>query len=153
MKESGYSQISKSEPTYIELYSRMAEIECMRTDFEEALANIKIAYSLSKNNPNNSYKVIMLLVYSLILFGRGDNAGIVKLINEIDDIIKQNTISPSARAIYIDMKGKLLIEQHELEKASHFFMENGMGPDKENFIFRRSWLFFICIITDNGIKI
>ena len=67
MKESGYSQITKSEPTYVELYACMAEIECMRTDFEEALANIKIAYSLSKNFSNSSYKVWVRLIYSLIL--------------------------------------------------------------------------------------
>jgi LuxR family maltose regulon positive regulatory protein len=131
MKESGYSQITESEPTYVELYACMAEIECMRTDFEGALANIKIAYSLSRDFSNSSYKVWVRLIYSLILFGRGDKAGIIKLLNEIDDIIKQNTISPAARAIYIDMKGKMLIEQHELEKASNFFKENGLGPDKK----------------------
>ena len=131
MKESGYLQITKSEPTYVELYACMAEIECMRTDFEDALANIKIAYNLSKNLSNSSYKVWVRLIYSLILFGRGDNGGIIKLLNEIEDIIKQNTISPAARAIYIDMKGKMLIEQHELEKASKFFNDNGLGPDKK----------------------
>ncbi len=131
MKESGYSQIAKSEPTYVELYVCMAEMECMRTDFEEALANIKIAYKSSKNFSNSSYKVWVRLIYSLILFGLGDNAGILKLLIEIDDIIKQNTVSPSARAVYIDMKGKMLIGQHELEKASNFFKENGLGPDKK----------------------
>ncbi len=131
MKESGYSQITKSEPTYAGLYSCMAGIECMRTDFEEALENIKIAYRLSKNDSNNSYKVVVLLVYSLILFGRGDKAGIIKLLNEMEDIIKQNKIAPSAMSIYIAMKGGMLIEQHELEKASHFFKENGLGLDKK----------------------
>ena len=100
MKESGYSQISRSEPTYAGLYSLMAGIDCMRLDIEEANENIKIAYNLSRNDSNNSYKVVMLLVYWLILFGRGDNAGIIKLENEIEDIIKQNKISLSSSSAF-----------------------------------------------------
>jgi len=131
MKESGYLQISKIESTYAPLYSLMAGIETMRTDFEKALANIKTAYSLSKENPNSSYKVIMLSVYWLISIGRRDNAGIVKLKNEIEEIIRQNTISPSARAIYVAMKGHLLIEHNEFEKARNFFLENGLGTERK----------------------
>jgi LuxR family maltose regulon positive regulatory protein len=147
MKESGNSQIVKSEPTYIELYACMAEIECMRTNFEEALANIKIAYSLSKDFSNSSYKVFVRLIYSLILFGRGDNAGIIKLLNEIDAIINQNIVSPSARAMYVDMKGKMLIEQHELEKASDFFKKNGLGPDKKiSYIEDRGFFSYVLLL-------
>ncbi len=131
MKESKYSQISESEPSYVVLYACMAEIECMRTDFEDALANIKIVYSLSKKFSNSTIQVWLRLIYSLILFGRRDDAGITKLLNEVATIIKQNTVSPTVRAIYIDMKGKMLIGQHELEKASNFFKENGLGPDKK----------------------
>ncbi|HSO25913.1 MAG TPA: LuxR C-terminal-related transcriptional regulator [Methanobacteriaceae archaeon] len=147
MKESGYMQITKSEPTYVELYTCMAEIECMRTDFEEALANIKIAYSLSKNFSNSSYKVWVRLIYSQILFASGDNAGIIKLLNETEDIIKQNTISPAARAIYIDMKGKMLIDQHELEKAGIFFKEKGLGFDnKISYLENRGYFSFVLLL-------
>jgi LuxR family transcriptional regulator, maltose regulon positive regulatory protein len=147
MKESGYLQISKLESTYAALYSLMAGIETMRTDFEEALANIKTAYSLSKENPNSSYKVIMLSVYWLISFGRRDNAGIVKLGNEIEDIIKQNTISPAARAIYTAMKGHLLIEQHEFEKAANFFIENGLGVEKKiSYLEDRGYFAFVLLL-------
>ena len=147
MKESGFLQISKLDSTYAALYSLMAGIETMRTDFEEALANIKTAYSLSKENPNNSYKVVMLSVYWLISFGRRDNAETVKLKNEIEDIIKQNTIAPHAIAIYIAMKGHMLIEQHEFEKASHFFMENGLGPDKKiSYLEDRGYFAFVLLL-------
>jgi LuxR family maltose regulon positive regulatory protein len=147
MKESGYSQISKSEPMYAGLFSLMAGIECMRLDIEEAYENIKTAYNLSRNVSNNSYKVVMLLVYWLITIGRRDNAGMIKLINEIEDIIQQNTISPAAIAIYIGMKGKMLIEQHEPEKARHLFMENGMGPDKKiSHLTDRSYFSFVLLL-------
>jgi LuxR family transcriptional regulator, maltose regulon positive regulatory protein len=147
MNESGYSQISISEPMYAGLYSLMAGIECLRTDFEEALANIKIAYSLSIKNPNNSHKVVMLLVYWLITIGRRDNAGMIKLINEIEDIIQQNTIAPAAIAIYIAMKGKMLIEQHEPEKARHLFMEYGLGLNKKiSYLTDRAYFSFVLLL-------
>jgi|WetSurMetagenome_2_1015567.scaffolds.fasta_scaffold08980_3 LuxR family transcriptional regulator, maltose regulon positive regulatory protein len=147
MKESGYSQIIKSEPTYVELYSCMAEIECMRTDFEEALAHIQLSYSLSKNFSNSSFKVWVRIIYSLILFGRGNEAGIRKLLDEIDDIIKKDTVSPAARAVYIDMKGKLFIEQHELENAGNFFKENGLGLEKRiSYLENRGYFSFVLLL-------
>jgi LuxR family maltose regulon positive regulatory protein len=131
MKERGYSQITKSEPSYAGLYSCMAGIECMRTDFDEALANIKIAYSLIQNDSNNSYKVVVLMVYWLILVGRGDTAGCDKMLNETENIIKLNKIAPAAFAIFVAAKGKTLIDQNQLAKAHDFFMENGISLDKE----------------------
>lgn len=154
MKENGNPQFTDSEPTYIELFSCMAEIECMRTDFKEALANIEIAYSLSKNLSNSSYKVWVRLIYSLILFGFGDDAGITKLLNETEDIIKQNAISQSARAIYIDMKGKMLLDRQEYETARNFFNENGLAPEsKITYLEDRGYFSFVLLlITDLKFK-
>jgi LuxR family transcriptional regulator, maltose regulon positive regulatory protein len=154
MKEMGYSQITKSEPTYAGLYSGMAGIECMRLDFEEAYEHIKIAYDLSKRDSNNSYKVVVLLVYALVLTGRGDDAGIIKLLHEIEDIIKRNKIAPAAMAIYIAMKGEMLIEQHEFEKANRFFEENGLSLDKKiSFLDYRGYLTFaLLLITELKFK-
>jgi len=153
MKENGYSQITKSEPTYAGLYSCMAGIECMRTDFEEALANIKIAYSLSENDSNNSYKVLVLLVYSLILSGLGDKAGSDKMLTEAENIIKLNKIAPSAMAIFIASKGKALIEQNQLEKAHDFFNKNGISLDnKISYADDRSYVVYaLLLITESKV--
>ena len=131
MKESGYSQIAKSECTFSGLYSSLAGIECMRTDLDDAFKNIKTAYNLSKNDSNNSNKVIVLSVYSLILYGRGDTAGAVKMLDEAEDIVKLNKIVLSILAIYVAIKGIILIQQNELERAHHFFKEIGLGLDKK----------------------
>ena len=131
MKESGYSQIAKSECTYAGVYSSMAGIESMRTDFDDALENIKTAYNLCKNESNITIKVHILMVYSLALLGRGDLAGVKKMINEADIILKQNIVLPTTMSIYISSKGYMLIEQNELEKADHFFKENGLDYDKK----------------------
>jgi len=131
MKESGYSQITKSECTYAGVYSSMAGIESMRTDFDDALENIKIAYNLCENESNITIKVHVLMVYSLALLGRGDLAGVKKMINEADNILKQNIVLPTTMSIYISTKGFMLIEKNELEKANHFFKENGLEYDKK----------------------
>jgi len=131
MKESGYSQIAKSECTFAGLYTCFAGIECMRTDLDDALKNIKTAYNLSRNDSNNSNKVAVRSVYSLILYGRGDTAGAVKMINEAEDIVRQNKIVLSIIAIYVAIKGIILIQQNELERARHFLKEIGLGLDKK----------------------
>jgi len=131
MKESGYSQITKSESTYAGVYSMMAGIESMRTEFEDALENIKTAYSLCRNESNNTVKVNVIVMYAFILYGRGDVAGIEKILHEADDILKQNIIFPYTMALYIAMKGFMLIKQNELEKANHFFKVNGLKFDKK----------------------
>ncbi len=131
IKESGYSQITKSESTYAGVYSMMAGIESMRTDFDDALENIKTAYSLCKKESNNTIKVHVIVIYSFILYGRGDVAGVKKILNEADDILKLNIIFPNTMGLYIAMKGFMLIKQNELEKANHFFKENGLEFDKK----------------------
>ena len=131
MKDSGYSQIIKSEYTYALLYTCMAGIESMRTDFDDALENIKPAYTLCKNESDNSFKVYVLVVYALTLYGSGDLSGVKKMLNEMDSILKLNIIFPSFKALYIAMKGLMLIEQNELEKANIFFRENGIESNKK----------------------
>jgi LuxR family maltose regulon positive regulatory protein len=131
MKESGYSQITQSECTFSGLYSSMAGIEFIRTDLDDAFKNIKTAYSLSKNDSNNSYKVTMLLVYAAILDGQGDIDGFTKMLNEAEDIVKQNKIVLSIIDIFVALKGLFLIQKNELEKAHIFFKEFGFGLDKE----------------------
>jgi len=131
MKESGYTEIIKSESTFTGLYSYMAGVESMRTDFDDALESIKTAYSICKNESDNTIKVNMLVIYSLTLYGRGDIIGAKEMLNEADDITKLNIIFPGSMAMYIAMKGFMLIEQNELEKANQFFKKNGLEFDKK----------------------
>jgi LuxR family maltose regulon positive regulatory protein len=69
------------------------------------------------------------------------------MLNEIDDIIKLNTVSPAARTIYADMKGKMLIEQHEPEKAHTLFEKNELGLDKEiSYLEVRGYFSFVLLL-------
>jgi LuxR family maltose regulon positive regulatory protein len=130
MKERGSSQITKTESTYAGLYSCLAGIEAMRTDFDNAFENIKIAYSLSKNESNNSHKIYVLMVFSLVLWSRGDKAGSLKKIEESEEIMKRYKIAPAMESIYVGLKGFYLIEQNQLDKAHIFFKENGLELEK-----------------------
>lgn len=139
--------LAKLEPNYGQLYMCLAEMECMRTDFDDALGHIKTAYSFDKNFSNCSSKVWVRLIYSLILYGRGDNNGRIRMLDEIDEIIKQNAISPSARAIYIDMVGQMLVDRHEYEKAGIHFKENGVSTDKEiSYVEDRGFFSFVLLL-------
>ena len=53
------------------------------------------------------------------------------MLNDAENIIKQNKVLPSTMSMFIAMKGIILIEHNELEKANHFFKENGLGLDKK----------------------
>jgi LuxR family transcriptional regulator, maltose regulon positive regulatory protein len=131
MKESGYSQISRSESTFALLYTCMAGIETMRTDFDDAHQNIITAYNLLKTESDNSFKVYVLVVYALTLYGLGDIDGVRKLLNEMDDILRLNIVFPSFMALYIAMKGLILVENKEHDEASQFFKENGLEYDNK----------------------
>jgi ATP/maltotriose-dependent transcriptional regulator MalT len=131
IKESGYSQIAKSESTFAGLYAYMAGVEVMRTDFDDALESIKIASNLCKNESDNTFRVNMLVIYSLTLYGKGDLDGANKMLDEADAILKSYIIFPSSMAMYIAMKGFMLIKQNELAKANLFFQENGLEFNKD----------------------
>jgi LuxR family transcriptional regulator, maltose regulon positive regulatory protein len=126
IKESGYSQIIKSESSYAVLFTCMAGIESMRIDFEDALENIKTAYNMCKTESDNSFKILTLVVYALTLYGRGDIDGVKNMLTEADNILRVNKIFPASLAMYIAMKGLILIEQNDLEKANQFYKEHGM---------------------------
>ena len=151
LKAGDNAQVSESDPNLGQIYICIAEIECMRADFDAAFEHIKVAFSLCRNFSNSSIKVWVRLIYSLILFGKGEIAGIIKFLREIEDIIKQNTVSPSARAIYIDMKGKLLIDNNEYEEASKFFKINGLSPVKEiSYVEDRGFFSFVLLLIAQG---
>jgi len=131
MKESGYAPVTKSVSSFAGLYACMAGIESMRTDFDDALENIKTAYDLCKNEADNSFKVFTIVVYSLTLYGRGDIAGVKNMLSEADNILRKNIIFPTSMAMYIAMKGLILIEDNDLEKANRLYIENEIHFDNK----------------------
>ena len=104
MQESGYSRITTADWTYAGMYSMMAVTEHMWADLDRAHENIKIAYALSEKGKDVMLQASIAAVYSIVLQDRGDMDGAGKLINELEDILKQYKISPYMTLLLVAWK-------------------------------------------------
>ena len=80
-RKCSYLQIAKSESSHLQgCIPCMAGIEYMRTDFDDALANIKTAYNLCKNESEQFFLKLLVLtiLFKYYVFGRGDISRSVK---------------------------------------------------------------------------
>jgi LuxR family maltose regulon positive regulatory protein len=144
MKDHGYSQIAKTEWMYSGLFTMMSVIQCIWTDFDEALENVKIAYDLCKNEKNIRYKIMALLAYSYALHAHEDKTGSYDKIIELEDVLRQYKISPHLASTYIGWKIYLLIEMDQTDKANDFAKEMGLGlKEKISYEYILSHIFYI----------
>jgi LuxR family maltose regulon positive regulatory protein len=144
MKDHGYSQIAKTEWMYSGLFTMMSVIQCIWTDFDEALENVKTAYDLCKNEKNIRYKIMAVLAYSYVLHAHEDTNGAFDKINELENILRQYKISPHLASTYIGWKIYLLIEMDQTEKANDFAKEMGLGlKEKISYEYILSHIFYI----------
>jgi len=144
MKDHGYSQIAKTEWMYSGLFTMMSVIQCIWTDFDEALKNAEIAYDLCKNEKNIRHKIMALLAYSYVLHAHEDKTGAYNKIIELEDVLKQYKISPHLASTYIGWKIYLLIEMDQTHKAYDFAKEMGLGlREKISYEYILSHIFYI----------
>jgi len=144
MKDRGYSKIAKAEWTYSGLFTMMSVIQCIWTDFDEALENVKTAYDLCKNEKNIRHKIMAVLAYSYVLHAHEDKTGAFDKITELEDILKQYKISPYLASTYIGWKIYLLIELDQINKANDFAKEMGLGlKEKKSYEHLLSHIFYI----------
>ncbi|MGB8490707.1 MAG: hypothetical protein WCE64_06575, partial [Bacteroidales bacterium] len=118
MRDRGYSKIAKTEWTYSGLFTMMSVIQCIWTDFDGALENVKTAYDLCKNEKNIRHKIMAVLAYSYVLHAHEDKTGAFDKINELEDVLRQYRISPHLASTYIGWKIYLLIEMDQIDKAN-----------------------------------
>jgi len=122
-------------------------IQCIWTNFDEALENATNAYQLSKNARDIRYKIMALLAYSYTLYAVDDKKGAIDKIDELEDVLKMNKIAPFLASTYIGWKIYLLIEKHELDKASDFANEVGLGQHLNlNFETLYSYIHFVRLL-------
>jgi LuxR family maltose regulon positive regulatory protein len=127
MNRRGFSGIAKVEWTFSGLFSMMSVIQCIWTNFDEALENAKIAYQLCENARDIRYRIMALLAYSYALHAVEDKEGALDKIGELEDVLKKYKIAPFLASTYIGWKIYLLIEKHEIDKAADFAKEVGLG--------------------------
>lgn len=123
----GFSGIVKVEWTFTGLFSMLSVIQCIWTNFDEALENAKTAYQLCKNARDIRYRIMALLAYSYTLHAVEDKVGAFDKIGELEDVLQKYKIAPFLASTYIGWKIYLLIEKHEIEKAADFAKEVGLG--------------------------
>jgi LuxR family maltose regulon positive regulatory protein len=129
MNRRGYSGIAKTEWTFTGLFSMMSVIQCIWTNFNEALDNARTAYQLGENARDIRYKIMAILAYSYALHAVGDKEAAFEKISELEDVLKRYKIAPFLASTYIGWKISLLIEKHEIDKAAGFAKEAGLGQD------------------------
>ena len=131
MKERGYSQIAKTEWTYAGLFIVMAGTQAAWANMDKAHEYIKIAYDLCKSTKDISIKIPILMIYSIALFECGDKTEAEKKMIELEDIIKQNYITPFLTYVYLSSKIFTLTEMGQLDQAENLISEYGLGLDKK----------------------
>ena len=131
MKKRGYSQIAKTEWTYAGLFTVMASSQAVWANMDKAHEYIKIAYDLSKTTRDISIKIPVLMLYSIVLYECGDTTGSEKIMNEMEDVMKQNYIAPFLIYIYLSLKLFILIENGQLDQAENLISAYGLGLDKK----------------------
>lgn len=127
MNRRGFSGIAKVEWTFSGLFSMMSVIQCIWTNYDEAIENAKTAYQLCENTRDIRYRIMALLAYSYALHAVDDKEGAFVKICELEDVLKRYKIAPFLASTYIGWKIYLLIEKHEIDKAADFAKEVGVG--------------------------
>jgi LuxR family maltose regulon positive regulatory protein len=147
MKANGYSQIAKTEWTYSGLFTMMSVVQCIWTDFDGALENVKTAYDLCKSQKNIGQKIIALLAYSYILYAREERTEALKRLAELEEVMKQYKVSPFSTTTYVGWKIRVFIDSGQLDEADNFAKECGLGPDKKiSYKEEHSYIFYIRLL-------
>ncbi len=130
MKVNGYSEIAKAEWTYTSLITMMSVLQCVWTDLDSAWENVKTAYNLSKDEKNITQRIKVLLAYSYILYARDDKPGAISKLNELEEVMKQFKASHHVIDTYVGWMIRILIDSDQIDKASDFAQEHGLGLNK-----------------------
>ncbi len=131
MKESGYSEIAKAEWTYTGLITMMAVIQCIWTDLDSALENVKTAYNLSKNEKNIGHRIKVLLASSYVLYARDDKPGAIARLNELQETLKQFKGSHHVTDTYVGWRIRIFIDSDQIDNAIEFVKESGLGLNQK----------------------
>jgi len=131
MKVSGYSEIAKAEWTYTGLFTMMSVIQCIWTDLDSALENVKTAYNLSKYEKNIGHRIKVLLAYSYILYARDDKAGAKRSLTELEETMRQFKATHHVTDTYTGWMIRIFIDSDQIDKASEFVKESGLGLNQK----------------------
>jgi len=131
MRDKGYEGITKTDWRYTSVYLNMAYSHYMWAEIEKAYENVKIAHSLCKKGSDIMLEASVLLFYSFIQFECGDILGSEKKINEAEDIIKQNEVSPYFTYSIVAWKLARLVKLKQFDQANNLIMAYDLAYGNE----------------------
>jgi LuxR family transcriptional regulator, maltose regulon positive regulatory protein len=131
MRNKGYEDITKTDWRFTSVYFNMAYSHYIWAEIDKAYENVKFAYSLSKKGSDIMLEASVLLFYSFILFERGDLLGAEKKINEAEDIIKQNEVSPYFTYAIVSWKLARLVKLKQFVQADNLITDYDLAVGNE----------------------
>ena len=131
MREKGYEEITKLDWTYVIIYVTMAFTEYMWAEIDKAYENIKVLHSLCKGESDIMLKISVIMIYSSVLYERGDIQGCENEMREADQILKKNKVPPYFSNMFIAMKLSFMIKLKQFDKANKFIMDSHLAIENE----------------------
>jgi LuxR family maltose regulon positive regulatory protein len=130
LRDNGYGSMTKTDWTFAVLFANMAAIQYFRAELDESFDNIRIAYNLCIKESDMTSKVLVLVIYAVVLHGRGDIAGAEAKIKEMEMVMQNGRVNPFRESMYIGIKANLFIIKNELHKARTFLESYGVAVGK-----------------------
>ena len=130
IKEKGYLQLTKAEWTYAALYFIMGISQFIWAEMDKALENIKIAYDLSKDGKDIFLKTYILMVYSAVIKEIDEAEAEIK-INELEDLLKENSLPPYIKAMHTGWKSYICLKNGQIEQANAILLNYGIDIHEE----------------------
>jgi len=131
MRDQGYVEITKTDWTYTSVYLTLAYTQYMWIELDKAYENIKVTYSLCKKGSDIMLKATVMMVYSMVLYVRGDITGSETKINEAEDIVKQNDISPYFTYYLVAWKLARLVKMKQFVQANNLIRDYDLAAGNE----------------------
>jgi LuxR family maltose regulon positive regulatory protein len=131
MRDKGYEEIMKSDWTYASVYLTMAYTQYIWADLDKAYENVKVIYSLCKEGRDIMLEISVIMLYSMVLYERGDIPGCETKIHEAEDSLKQNKVPPYFSYMFIGWKLALLVDLKQFDQANKIIKENNLAAGNE----------------------
>lgn len=131
MKNKGYEEIIKTDWTYTGIYLIMAYTQYIWAEFDKAYENLKITYRLCKKGNDIMLEASVLMLYSVVLFERGDIPDSEKKINEAEGIVKQNEVSPYITYAIAAWKLARLVQLKQFDQANNLIRDYDLSWKNE----------------------
>ena len=131
MRDKGYIEVTKTDWTYTSVYLTLAYSHYMWAEIDKAYENVKITYGLCKKGSDLMLEASVLILYSMVLYVRGDILGSGIKVEEIEEIIKKNKLPSYFTYMFIAWKLARLVNLNQFDQADIIISEYNLSVENE----------------------